>query len=368
MFLKQYLTTQWLGVILSIAGLFVPAHLVQAATYLATADAHTRTNVPSKNFGTKNMLRVQKWSDTTGFIKFDLNSLAGSTIESATLSIPVEKVDKSGLVTIHRVLGNWGETTISHSNKPAISSAVVGLEVSSDRVGETISVNVTQLLRQMITNGSDSIAFSTGDAEVGMGTRDSGSPIRLAVSTAGGGSANTTPTIVGDPPSSVSANSNYNFVPQSSDADGDTLTHSITNKPAWASFNAGTGRLYGVPGDSDIGVHGSVSIAVSDGQDSATLTPFEIEVTEDGTGSVGLSWNSPTQNTDGTPLRDLAGFEIDWTRTNNGAKGSVEINNPSVSTYVVENLAAGNYEFTIVALNDDDIESAPSNKAFKSVN
>jgi hypothetical protein len=39
-----------------------------------------------------------------------------------------------------------------------------------------------------------------------------------------------------------------------------------------------------------------------------------------------------------------------------------------VSSYVVENLAAGTYEFTVVAINDDGIASVPSNKATKSVN
>jgi hypothetical protein len=122
-----------------------------------------------------------------------------------------------------------------------------------------------------------------------------------------------------------------------------------------------------VPRDSDVGVHGNISIVVSDGKASATLTPFEIAVSKDGSGSVSLSWTAPTQNTDGSPLRDLAGFEINWTRTNDGARGVVRISNPSVSSYVVGNLAAGNYEFTVVAVDAEGLKSAPSNKAFKAI-
>jgi len=48
--------------------------------------------------------------------------------------------------------------------------------------------------------------------------------------------ANTPPVISGKPASSAIEDSAYDFRPSSSDADGDTLTFSISNKPAWASF------------------------------------------------------------------------------------------------------------------------------------
>lgn len=54
---------------------------------------------------------------------------------------------------------------------------------------------------------------------------------------------NTAPTISGSPASTVQQGNTYSFTPSAEDQDGDKLTFSITNKPAWASFNTATGRL-----------------------------------------------------------------------------------------------------------------------------
>ena len=67
-------------------------------------------------------------------------------------------------------------------------------------------------------------------------------------------STNSPPTISGTPSKSVTAGSAYSFTPTASDPNGNTLTFSISNKPAWASFNTSTGRLSGTPTDA---VHAS---------------------------------------------------------------------------------------------------------------
>jgi hypothetical protein len=312
------------------------------------------------------------WGNTTGFAKFNLDSIpVGADVASAKLHMNTRHIEAGGTVSIHRVTANWSENTLTHANKPALGPALATFSVKPTSAGSTITVDATSVARNLLRNRSTNygIAFVTSTGSVGITSRETGSPIRFEITTGStGGTGNSAPTISGNPPSSVTANTSYGFTPQASDVDGDPLTFSISNKPSWAAFNTGTGRLSGVPTGSQVGVHGNISITASDGQASARLGPFEIEVTEDGSGSASLSWNIPTQNTDGTPLRDLARFRIDWTRTNNGAKGSVTINNPSVSSYVVENLAAGTYEFTVVAINDDGIASVPSNKARKSVN
>ena len=89
------------------------------------------------------------------------------------------------------------------------------------------------------------------------------------------------PTIGGTPVTVVSANSSYSFVPIASDPDGDRLTFSISNKPGWASFNTGTGRLAGTPGDADVGVSGTIFIRATDGQRTVPLPAFSITVQAD---------------------------------------------------------------------------------------
>jgi hypothetical protein len=90
--------------------------------------------------------------------------------------------------------------------------------------------------------------------------------------------ANRAPTISGTPASAVTVGAAYSFQPSASDADGDKLTYSIQNKPAWATFSSTTGRLTGTPASANIGTTSGISISVSDGKVTATLGPFSIEV------------------------------------------------------------------------------------------
>src|SRR5688572_7173384 len=90
---------------------------------------------------------------------------------------------------------------------------------------------------------------------------------------------NATPIISGSPATQVAAGQSYAFTPSASDADGDGLSFSVSNKPAWASFDAASGRLSGTPGSTHVGTTNSIVISVSDGQASAALPGFSIEVT-----------------------------------------------------------------------------------------
>jgi hypothetical protein len=89
---------------------------------------------------------------------------------------------------------------------------------------------------------------------------------------------NRAPTISGSPVASVTAGTAYSFTPTGSDPDGQTLTYSIANRPAWASFSTSTGRLSGTPGDAHVGTASAIVISVSDGVLSAALPPFSIRV------------------------------------------------------------------------------------------
>ena len=90
---------------------------------------------------------------------------------------------------------------------------------------------------------------------------------------------NATPVISGSPATQVTAGQSYAFTPSTSDADGDSLSFSVSNKPAWASFDAASGRLSGTPGSTHVGTTSNIVISVSDGQASAALPGFSIEVT-----------------------------------------------------------------------------------------
>lgn len=93
-------------------------------------------------------------------------------------------------------------------------------------------------------------------------------------------SSNTPPTISGAAPTTVTAGTLYSFTPTAADVNGGTLTFSITNRPAWATFSSTTGRLQGTPADADVGTSANITISVSDGQDIAALAPFSIVVSQ----------------------------------------------------------------------------------------
>ncbi|MEJ2621071.1 MAG: putative Ig domain-containing protein [Candidatus Thiodiazotropha sp.] len=90
---------------------------------------------------------------------------------------------------------------------------------------------------------------------------------------------NTPPVISGSPNTQVAEGQAYSFRPSASDADDDSLSFSIANRPAWASFNSTTGQLSGTPDMNDAGTTSNIQISVSDGTDTASLSPFSITVT-----------------------------------------------------------------------------------------
>jgi hypothetical protein len=182
-----------------------------------------------------------------------------------------------------------------------------------------------------------------------------------------GETANAAPTISGVPGEAVTVNQTYRFQPSASDPDGDELSFSATNVPSWASFNASNGALSGRPAADDVGTYDGITITVSDGRASASLGPFAITVSDTANGRATLSWTPPTQNTDGSALTNLAGYEIRYGRSENDLSNSISVSNPSISTYVVENLSSGTWYFAVTAVASNGAMSGLSNIASKTI-
>ena len=178
---------------------------------------------------------------------------------------------------------------------------------------------------------------------------------------------NSAPQISGSAPTSVNVGDTYAFTPTASDPDNDNLTFSVSGLPSWASFNTSSGRISGTPQSGDVGTYSNIVITVSDGQANASLGAFSITVQAVSLGSVTLTWTAPTLNEDGTTLTDLDGYKIYWGTTPGNYPNSVTINNESVTTYVVDDLAPGTYEFVSRSFNTSGVESAFSNTATKVV-
>jgi len=223
--------------------------------------------------------------------------------------------------------------------------------------------NTTGQLSGTATTGNVGI-FSGIVISVSDGTLTSSLPaFAIAVSAP----ANPPPTISGTPATSANAGTAYSFTPTAADPNGNPLTFSIQNPPSWASFNTQSGNLSGTPGSGDAGTYSNIIISVSDGTSTASLAAFSIIVTQVANGSATVSWSAPTQNTDGSALTNLAGFNIYYGTSASNLNQSVQIANPGLTTYALGNLAPGAWYFAVNAYTTAGAESALSSIASKTI-
>ena len=89
---------------------------------------------------------------------------------------------------------------------------------------------------------------------------------------------NRPPTISGAPATTVDEGVLYRFIPVASDADGDVISFSVLNKPEWLVLNLLSGELSGTPDYASSQVYNNITLQVSDGNARASLTPFNLAV------------------------------------------------------------------------------------------
>jgi hypothetical protein len=175
------------------------------------------------------------------------------------------------------------------------------------------------------------------------------------------------PTISGTPSPSVIIGNDYLFQPNAADSDGDELTFTVSGLPPWASLDPVSGQVTGMPQPGDEGFYDNIVISVGDGQTTSSLDPFSINVVQAGTGSVTLTWTPPTQNTDGSSLDDLVAYKFYYGPESGNYTSEIRIDNPGLSTYVVDGLSPATYFFVATVVNSQNIESTFSNEASATV-
>lgn len=132
------------------------------------------------------------------------------------------------------------------------------------------------------------------------------------------------------------------------------------NAGSWALAIVGTilcaGFLVGCNGSD-----GSSDSTASTTDGSSNITPTQ-------NSAVTLTWQPPTENTDGTSLTDLSGYVISYGTQPNDYTSTITLTNPGLTDYVVDNLSPGTYYFTISAVASDGTQSAPSSPVTATVN
>ena len=266
----------------------------------------------------------------------------GSLSVSQSVSITVTNVDQAPVLAAigaQSVAENAPLSfTVSGSDPDgdALTYSATGLPAGASFSAASRSFSWTPNYDQA---GNYTVTFTVSD-----GTLSASQAVSITVS-----NVDRAPQISGTPPTSVQAGNAYQFLPVGSDPDsGDTLVYSITNKPAWASFDPTTGALTGTPAAGDAGVTSGIVIAVSDGTMSAALPPFDLTVKA----AAAQSWTlSATADTGGyiTPTGD--------TQVSDGGSQSYTIlakTGYSLTDVLVDGVsvgAPGAYGFTDVTAN-----------------
>jgi hypothetical protein len=171
----------------------------------------------------------------------------------------------------------------------------------------------------------------------------------------------------------VVAGTAYAFQPSVSQATS-TVTFTIANEPAWASFDPATGALSGTPTLANLGTTSNITITANDATAAAAIGPFDITVTAppgsptpNPTGTATLTWVAPTLNTNGTALTDLSGYHIYYGTSATQLNQEIILDSASATTYVINGLTSGTYYFVVTAVSSAGTESAQSNVASKTI-
>jgi hypothetical protein len=183
--------------------------------------------------------------------------------------------------------------------------------------------------------------------------------------------------IYGTPTTSVAENRYYGFQSWATDNDGKVVTYGIKNKPAWATFDTKYGHLYGIPTAANVGTYSNIVIYATDGVSWAALPAFSIQVTGTATsgtttttttGAATVNWQPPTLNTNGTALTNLAGFTIHYGTSPTSLSSTVNVTNPGLTSYQIDNLTSGStYYFAVTAYNSSGVTSSYSPTVSKTI-
>ncbi|MDQ7016523.1 MAG: HYR domain-containing protein [Gammaproteobacteria bacterium] len=234
--------------------IIAPANMIVEATGVATAVVLSQ---PSSS----DLFAVTVSSDapatfpvgdtTVTWTATDANGLSSTVSQTVTVQdTTAPTLTLTGGDSLTPVGGTFSAPSATATD--LVSGSVV---VSDDRV---TALNTA-------VGGSYDITFSATDAAGNTATK-----VHTVV-------VNALPVINGVPTASVVAGQSYSYALDATDANGDALTYSLLNAPAWLMLNA-NGVLSGAPTAADLGLHENITITVSDGNGSVTVGPFTVEV------------------------------------------------------------------------------------------
>jgi len=143
-------SAQWL-VALPLALCVGPALALDAPL---AADSHVNSLLPGNNFGSLPTLNVG--GGASALLRFDLATLpAGTTaarLVKANLILYVNRVGAPGAIEVLGLNGAWAEGSVTAANQPPNAGAGSGISVPVGAANQFLSVDLTSLVKQWISN------------------------------------------------------------------------------------------------------------------------------------------------------------------------------------------------------------------------
>ncbi|MBQ4810947.1 tandem-95 repeat protein [Pseudoalteromonas luteoviolacea] len=241
----------------------------------------------SLTFSIENKPSWAEFNTNTGLLSGVPTNASVGSYENIMISVS-DGTESASLAAFTITVVNTNDAPVISGNPPASieeDSEYSFTPTASDVDGDALTFSINNMPSWAQFESATGRLFGTPDnSHVGIYNNieitvsDGQQSVSLSAFSITVSNVNDAPTIGGTPASSVDEDSDYSFTPSSNDVDGDTLTFSIQNKPAWALFNASTGALTGTPNDSHVGTYANIVISASDGQSSVQLDTFNVEV------------------------------------------------------------------------------------------
>jgi hypothetical protein len=115
-------------------------------------------------------------------------------------------------------------------------------------------------------------------------------------------------------------------------------------------------KLFSKPWRMPITIFGAVLLAACNDH-SASSSSMAEPAAPAAANTLTLFWQAPTVNDNGSPLMNLAGYKIYYGTVPESLSKVIDVANPSLTSYVVENLATGTYYFAIASYNTLGVQS-----------
>lgn len=284
-------------VLIAQAVFFVAPQLAAAATVttIASEDARVLEEFPGTNYGPSSTLKTEGGADpdAESYLEYAVSGLSG-TVQSATLRVYAynSTVDGPG---VYRTSTSWSESSLTWSNRPAVTSGVLG-DKGSISTNTWVEYDVSSAVTG---NGTYAFALRATSADsVNFYSSEGAQPPQLVVTTTT--TSSPTPT-TSSSPASPSPTATSTQVASTATEDARVVESSPTR-------NYGSSSSLKVEGGSDPDAHSYVKFSltgVSGVVQSATLRVYAYNDTGDGPGvyrtSSAWSEGSLTWNTRPAP-------------------------------------------------------------------